>query len=617
MTVVSVLRLPVRPGSEDALVHAFAELEIFRHSERERRLPGRAAPAPARRRAVPRGRGMGERRAYQRLAREPHPRGARRADRAAAHRRRPGRRAVRGRVGRSPASRQRAARRSARRPTSAARSRTSSTSRPTPRPGVQEVVTAKSDTTPPDFERGVMNVMAKGGVPLGEIAFLAHGTTVVINALTERKGVKTALITTEGFRDSLEIARGNRPDFFNLALRQAAAVRAALPPARGSGPTHPRRASSARPLDLAGLPAIVDGLPRRRRRGGRDLPAPLLRQPDARAGGARAACASSGRRSRPSPRTRSPASGASTSGRAPPCCRPTSSRSPSATSAGSPTALATRRLRRPALRHAVELRRRLGREDEARSRSRWSSRARRAAFWGAAELGRLIGDPNVLALDIGGTTAKCSLIEGGHVKIITDYWIERSRQLGRLPDHGAGRRPGRDRQRRRQHRLGRRLREAARRAAVGRRGSRPGRVRPRRRPRRRRPTPTSRSAASIATTSAAARSRPTWTRSTARSARSRARLGVDRAEAARGVVRIANNNMINALKLVSVNRGYDPRDFTLVAFGGGGGMHAVALAAELGIRKVVDPARRRRLLGLGHADERPPPRLLRHAPDSA
>src|SRR5262249_30100909 len=67
------------------------------------------------------------------------------------------------------------------------------------------------------------------------------------------------------------------------------------------------------------------------------------------------------------------------------------------------------------------------------------------------------------------------------------------------------------------------------------------------------------------------------------------RLGVDRAEAARGVVRIANNNMINALKLVSVNRGYDPRDFTLVAFGGGGGMHAVALAAELGIRKVVLP----------------------------
>src|SRR3977135_3215455 len=67
------------------------------------------------------------------------------------------------------------------------------------------------------------------------------------------------------------------------------------------------------------------------------------------------------------------------------------------------------------------------------------------------------------------------------------------------------------------------------------------------------------------------------------------RLAIAPKDAARGVVRIANNNMINALKLISVNRGYDPRDFTLVAFGGGGGMHAVALAAELGIGKVVIP----------------------------
>ena len=50
-----------------------------------------------------------------------------------------------------------------------------------------------------------------------------------------------------------------------------------------------------------------------------------------------------------------------------------------------------------------------------------------SGFWGAAELGRSIGEPNVLALDIGGTTAKCSLIENGEVKIKTDYWIERSR----------------------------------------------------------------------------------------------------------------------------------------------------------------------------------------------
>jgi len=66
-------------------------------------------------------------------------------------------------------------------------------------------------------------------------------------------------------------------------------------------------------------------------------------------------------------------------------------------------------------------------------------------------------------------------------------------------------------------------------------------------------------------------------------------LNVTRQEAARGILRIANNNMVNAIKLISVNRGHDPRDFTLVAFGGGGGMHACALAKELGIKKIIIP----------------------------
>ena len=48
------------------------------------------------------------------------------------------------------------------------------------------------------------------------------------------------------------------------------------------------------------------------------------------------------------------------------------------------------------------------------------------------------------------------------------------------------------------------------------------------------------------------------------------KLGAGPDEVARGIIRIANNNMVNALKLVSVNRGYDPRDFSLVAFGGEG-----------------------------------------------
>ena len=80
--------------------------------------------------------------------------------------------------------------------------------------------TAKSDTTPPDFEQGVLDVLEKGGVDAASIDFLAHGTTVIINALTERKGARVGLIATDGFRDTLEIARGNRPDFFNLHYRK-------------------------------------------------------------------------------------------------------------------------------------------------------------------------------------------------------------------------------------------------------------------------------------------------------------------------------------------------------------------------------------------------------------
>jgi N-methylhydantoinase A len=68
-----------------------------------------------------------------------------------------------------------------------------------------------------------------------------------------------------------------------------------------------------------------------------------------------------------------------------------------------------------------------------------------------------------------------------------------------------------------------------------------------------------------------------------------AHFGLSPAEAALGVIRLVNANMINALKLISVRRGYDPRDFTLLACGGGGSMHAAALARELKIGKVVVP----------------------------
>jgi N-methylhydantoinase A len=60
-------------------------------------------------------------------------------------------------------------------------------------------------------------------------------------------------------------------------------------------------------------------------------------------------------------------------------------------------------------------------------------------------------------------------------------------------------------------------------------------------------------------------------------------------EAAWGIFVVVNENMVRAMRLVSVERGYDPREFTLVAFGGAGPLHAVAVAQELGIPRVLVP----------------------------
>jgi N-methylhydantoinase A len=66
-------------------------------------------------------------------------------------------------------------------------------------------------------------------------------------------------------------------------------------------------------------------------------------------------------------------------------------------------------------------------------------------------------------------------------------------------------------------------------------------------------------------------------------------LGLSVEEAALGMIRIANANMVRAVRSVSLQRGVDPRDFALLAFGGAGPMHAVSVARELGIKTVLIP----------------------------
>ncbi|MEQ9126185.1 MAG: hydantoinase/oxoprolinase family protein, partial [Alphaproteobacteria bacterium] len=79
---------------------------------------------------------------------------------------------------------------------------------------------AKAPTTPRDFAEGVLgalkDAMARYGVAAADVGLLAHATTVVTNALLEEKGARAAAIMTRGFRDLLELRRSARPDLYDL-----------------------------------------------------------------------------------------------------------------------------------------------------------------------------------------------------------------------------------------------------------------------------------------------------------------------------------------------------------------------------------------------------------------
>ena len=452
--------------------------------------------------------------------------------------------------------------------------------------GQSRIITAKSDTTPPNFEQGVLNVLDKAQIDPATVDFLAHGTTVVINALTERKGVKVGLITTEGFRDTLEIARGNRPDFFNLHYKKPEPF----------VPRYLRRELQGRlsykgeeliALDLAPLADILADF----KREGVEAVAVCFLHSYANSAHEEATLAEIKhlwpevsavsshqitREWREYERCNTTALSA--------YVQPLAERYLSRLASG---------LQEKGLRSdPYIMQSNCGvstLETTAQIPITMVESGPASGFWGAAELGKLIDEPNILALDIGGTTAKCSLIEKSEVKIKTDYWIERDQTSAGYPimvpvvdlveigngggsiawvdnfeelhvgPQSAGASPGP--------------------AAYGRGGDNAtttdanlwlgrinkdyfcgGEV-----------------VADMAATEAAMKQVGD-------------RLGISADEAARGIIRIANNNMVNALKLVSLNRGHDPREFTLVAFGGGGALHAVALGLELGVKKVVIPA---------------------------
>ena len=83
-----------------------------------------------------------------------------------------------------------------------------------------ELRLGKTLTTPKKLVDGIAGGVAKANTSFSDANIFLHGSTIAINTLLERSGAKTALITTEGFRDVYEIGRINRPDAYNLFFQK-------------------------------------------------------------------------------------------------------------------------------------------------------------------------------------------------------------------------------------------------------------------------------------------------------------------------------------------------------------------------------------------------------------
>ena len=83
------------------------------------------------------------------------------------------------------------------------------------------ITESKSSTTPYDLSVGIRKTLEKSGLSIPRIETFVHGSTVAINTAIERTGAKTALIVTKGTRDVYQIGRGNRPESYNFYFKRA------------------------------------------------------------------------------------------------------------------------------------------------------------------------------------------------------------------------------------------------------------------------------------------------------------------------------------------------------------------------------------------------------------
>lgn len=439
------------------------------------------------------------------------------------------------------------------------------------------LVTAKVPSTPADQSDGAMAAIAAAGVDPGDVAAFAHGMTVATNTLLERDGARTALIATEGFRDLLEIGRQDRPSLYELTLGRPAPL---VPRERRftvrerCGPEGVRV-----PLDEDSLTRAVESV---RGSGAEAVAVCLLfafRFPEheRRVGAALRAALVGVHVSLSSevlPEFREYERAATTAADAYLAPR-----------LGSYLRRLAGRAAEAGLPRPFVMRSSGGVADLADAASRPSAcvlSGPAGGVVGAAHAAAASGLGDVLSFDMGGTSTDVAPIRGGRAATTTESVV--AGVPIRLPmvdvhtvSAGGGSIAWAD--------TGGALRVGPRSA-----GAEPGPAAYRRGGTE--PTVTDanlvlgRLADGAVLGGGVVLDREAAGDALVRVGRV---LGLDVEETALGVLRVANGEMARALRVVSVQRGLDPRELGLVAFGGAGGMHACALAEELGMERVLLP----------------------------
>jgi N-methylhydantoinase A len=445
----------------------------------------------------------------------------------------------------------------------------------------ERVHTAKLPTTPRDQSVAVIaaveEVLRRAGASPGKVKSFAHGMTVGTNALLEERGARTALVATRGFADLLEIGRQDRPDLYRLCTPKPAPLvdpDLRFEASERTGPdgvieplADEEPARLAELLGESGAEAIAICLlfsyldPGHERRIADHLRKTL---PDLHVSASHEVLP----RFREYERCSTTVIDAYLS---PLLGHYLGRLGDAAFAAGLPRPL------------VMQSSGGLAAAEDAARAGAWSVLSGPAGgAVGASLIARACGDGNALGLDMGGTSCDVCVVEEGEVKRTDSRTIGgRVIQLPMVDVHTVGAGGGS---------IGWRDRGGALRvgpqsagaqpgpACYGRGGDKPtvtdanlllGRL-----------AAESKLAGGVLLDVEAARAAVNTLATS---------LNLDEIETAEGIVRVANQEMVRALRVVTVERGVDPRSFALLPFGGAGPMHAAAIAAELGIKRILCP----------------------------